>query len=104
MDSPGMRELQIADVEAGVSVLFDDIDQLAQMCRFNDCTHADEPGCAVQKAIGAGILETRRLESYCKLQREQLINSETISERHARTRQFGKMTRAAVDEAHKKRS
>ena len=53
LDSPGMRELQITDVASGVSAVFDDIDQMAQLCRFNDCQHDREPGCRVQEAIAA---------------------------------------------------
>ena len=94
LDSPGMREFQIADVDVGVQSVFEDIELLAQECKFNDCGHASEPGCAVQAAIDAGELEQRRLESYFKLQREDQYNSETIAERHARTRAFSKMVKA----------
>ena len=94
LDSPGMREFQLAEAEQGVSALFADIDELALQCRFNDCSHATEPGCAVQAAIADGILDERRLQSYYKLQREERFNTETIAERHARVRAFGKMVKA----------
>lgn len=96
LDSPGMREFQIADVDVGVQSVFEDIELLAQECKFNDCGHNSEPGCAVQAAIDAGELEQRRLESYFKLQREDQYNSETIAERHARTRAFSKMVKAHI--------
>lgn len=94
LDSPGMREFQITDVEDGVSTLFADIESLALTCRFNDCGHQAEPGCAVRAALESGSLDERRLESYFKLQREDRYNTETIAQRHARSRQFGKMVRA----------
>lgn len=68
IDTPGMRELQI---ESGdLSQAFDEITELAQKCRFKDCSHSTEPGCAVQKAIETGLLRQDRLNSYQKLQRE----------------------------------
>lgn len=94
LDSPGMREFQIADVDAGVQSVFEDIEALAEECKFNDCNHDSEPGCAVQAAIASGELEQRRLTSFFKLQREDQYNSETIAERHARSRTFSKMVKA----------
>lgn len=96
LDSPGMREIQLADVEQGVSETFDDIDALARTCRFNDCAHAREPGCAVRAAIEAGELASERLARYEKLLREQAFGTETIAERRARTRQFNKVVQRAM--------
>ena len=96
LDSPGMREFQIADVDSGVQSVFEDIELIAQQCKFNDCTHQSEPGCAVCAAIEAGELDERRLESYFKLQREDKYNTETIAERHARTRAFSKMVKSHI--------
>ncbi|MDA1075948.1 MAG: ribosome small subunit-dependent GTPase A [Proteobacteria bacterium] len=93
LDSPGMRELQIADAQSGVAEMFDDIENLIRMCRFSDCGHNTEPGCAVIKALENGQLDERRLSNYFKLQREERYNSETIAQRHARARNFGKMVR-----------
>jgi ribosome biogenesis GTPase len=93
LDSPGMRELGIADVESGLASAFEDVEALAELCRFNDCAHATEPGCAVQAAIAAGELDERRLESYRKLKREEVYNTETVAERHARVRQFARMVK-----------
>jgi ribosome biogenesis GTPase len=70
IDTPGMRELQLWDVGAGVVAAFDDITELAGRCRFTDCRHAAEPGCAVAAAVAAGGLEAGRLESWRKLQAE----------------------------------
>jgi ribosome biogenesis GTPase / thiamine phosphate phosphatase len=70
MDTPGMRELQLWDVDEGVEETFADIEELALACRFPDCVHASEPGCAVQAAVASGELPGERLESYDKLRRE----------------------------------
>ncbi|MFZ4629499.1 MAG: ribosome small subunit-dependent GTPase A [Blastocatellia bacterium] len=70
LDTPGMREIQLWDLDEAVETVFDEIDQLAQGCRFRDCSHEREPGCAVQAAITAQTLSPARLESYRKLQQE----------------------------------
>jgi ribosome biogenesis GTPase len=70
LDTPGMRELGMWDAEDGVSQTFADIDALAEQCRFNDCSHGNEPGCAVQAALAGGSLDAERLRSWEKLQRE----------------------------------
>ncbi|WP_164511971.1 ribosome small subunit-dependent GTPase A [Lacticaseibacillus daqingensis] len=72
IDTPGMRELAL--VEADVAGTFADIIELAQRCKFNDCTHTHEPGCAVQAAIAAGQLHQKRFNSYQQLQAEQSEN------------------------------
>jgi ribosome biogenesis GTPase / thiamine phosphate phosphatase len=71
IDSPGLRELQLWDAADGVTQAFADIDELAVKCRFRDCRHESEPGCAVQEALLAGSLEEARLENRRKLEREQ---------------------------------
>jgi ribosome biogenesis GTPase len=103
LDSPGMREFQLADAEQGLGSLFADIETLSEHCKFNDCKHDAEPGCAVQQAIADGDLEQRRLDSYFKLQREDQFNRETLAERRARYRQFAKTVKHATQQADKKR-
>lgn len=71
IDTPGMRELQLWDVGQGVSGAFDDVEALAAGCRFRDCRHRSEPGCAVRAAVDAGALPAERLESYLKLEDER---------------------------------
>lgn len=68
IDTPGMRELGVDS--ADVSKTFDDIEILAQQCKFTDCTHTGEPGCAVTEAISNGALDKRRFENYLKLKNE----------------------------------
>ena len=70
MDTPGMRELQLWDVDEGVEETFSDLEELGAACRFPDCEHDREPGCAVLAAVAEGRLAAERLESYHKLRRE----------------------------------
>jgi ribosome biogenesis GTPase len=71
MDTPGLREMHLWDAEEGVAQVFADIDALAAQCRFGDCRHEGEPGCAVQAALDAGIIDRGRFENRRKLMREQ---------------------------------
>lgn len=70
IDTPGMREFQLWDTSDGVSASFQDIEELALTCRFRDCQHVKEPGCAIQEAIYTGALKQERYKSYVKLMRE----------------------------------
>ncbi|PSN18136.1 ribosome small subunit-dependent GTPase A [filamentous cyanobacterium CCP5] len=71
IDTPGMRELQLWGTGAGLQETFADVEAIAENCKFRDCQHGLEPGCAVQAAIAAGHLSPQRLQSHQKLQREQ---------------------------------
>ena len=70
LDTPGMRELQLWESSDGLAETFSDVEELATQCRFSDCAHGTEPGCAVQAAIEDGSLPFARWASYKKLQRE----------------------------------
>ncbi|MCR4656819.1 MAG: ribosome small subunit-dependent GTPase A [Lachnospiraceae bacterium] len=70
IDTPGMRELGMWDNEDGIDTAFPEIEELKGRCRFSDCTHTNEPGCAIRKAIRNGELSEDRLASYLKLKRE----------------------------------
>jgi ribosome biogenesis GTPase len=70
IDNPGMRELQLWDEGANLEASFTDVGEVAAACRYADCRHEDEPGCAVRQAIEEGRLDPERLESYRKLERE----------------------------------
>ncbi|HKU97887.1 MAG TPA: ribosome small subunit-dependent GTPase A [Vineibacter sp.] len=93
LDTPGMRELQLSDVRAGLDDVYGDIVTLARACRFGDCRHDSEPGCAVRAAIEAGSLDPGRLLRWRKLMAEDSHNSESLAQRRARSRAFGKMAR-----------
>src|SRR5262245_34048130 len=70
LDTPGMREIGLESGAAGLDLVFAEIDQLATACRFQDCQHRQEPGCAIQSALAAGELPMRRYQSWLKLHRE----------------------------------
>jgi len=70
IDTPGLRELQLWGSDEGLSSAFGDIELLAEHCRFTDCRHGNEPGCAVRRALEEGSLDSKRYESYLKLQSE----------------------------------
>jgi ribosome biogenesis GTPase len=97
-DMPGMREVRLTNVREGVEDVFADIAALAASCRFSDCRHRDEPGCAVRAAIEAGALDPDQLDRYLKLAAEDRHNSETIAGRRARERAFGRTVRQASQE------
>ncbi len=101
LDTPGMREIQMADAEAGIADLFDDLTELASMCKFNDCSHEVEPGCAVRKAIEDGTVDAARYARWQKLAAEDKHNSASLAKRRADAKTFGKMVKTAVK--HKKR-
>lgn len=96
LDTPGMRELQLVDCEQGVNETFNDIIDLATQCKFSDCQHQNEPGCAVQAAVASGRLDERRLHNYQKLIKEQAFNTATLSERRTQDKSFGKMVKATM--------
>jgi ribosome biogenesis GTPase len=73
LDTPGMRELQLLD-EDGIDTIFGDIAALASRCRYRDCRHETEPGCAVKEAVGSGALDAERFEHFCQLEREARAN------------------------------
>jgi ribosome biogenesis GTPase / thiamine phosphate phosphatase len=70
IDTPGMREIHILDVEESVDAAFEDIEELSKKCKFSDCTHDSEPRCAVREAIESGLLTEERFLNYLKLKRE----------------------------------
>lgn len=96
IDTPGMRELQLVEVADAIDDVFSDITRLAADCRFADCTHAEEPGCAVTGAIDAGTFDAARLKRYRKLLSEDRRNTESLAERHARDRATGKLYRSII--------
>ncbi len=95
LDTPGMRELRMVDVEEGIAHSFADITQLAEQCRFANCQHGNEPGCAVRIAIDQQRLEERRLDNYLKLHEEQQHNTESIAQKRSQARALGKFYKTA---------
>jgi ribosome biogenesis GTPase len=88
IDTPGLRELGVLDTE-GVSTAFDDVESLAAECRFNDCRHRSEPGCAIRAALHDGSLAPERFDAYGRLQREAqraLIAADALARKAERRR------------------
>lgn len=97
IDTPGIRSIGLLEADEGVAAVFDDITELASQCRFNDCSHSGEPGCAVQEAVDTGELDEGRLGSFEKLNRElEFIRSKAdIRLRDARRDVWKKRTKNA---------
>ncbi|MFF4360726.1 ribosome small subunit-dependent GTPase A [Streptomyces sp. NPDC001604] len=96
IDTPGLRGVGLWDAESGVGQVFSEIEELAERCRFHDCAHDAEPGCAVREAVESGELPHRRLESYRKLMREnQWIVAKTDARVRAELRRDWKRKGAA---------
>lgn len=88
IDTPGMRELGMWDAEDGIDRAFADIEELSQQCRFRDCTHTSEPGCAVRRALEQGTLSEDRFLSYRKLKTENAYLEDSESYLAAKEKKF----------------
>ena len=93
IDVPGMRELKVAEVGTALASVFDDIEAAAAKCRFADCRHESEPGCAVREAVENGDIEVRRLRNYLKLLRENERNSASLADKRLKGRTFAKLVK-----------
>jgi ribosome biogenesis GTPase len=98
IDNPGVREVGMTDASAGVRDIFEEITVLAQKCKFVDCTHLHEPGCAVLLAVDAGQLDEGRYANYISLKKETEHNNLTGIEKKEKNRQFGKFIKSAKKE------
>ena len=91
IDNPGMREVGIADSGSGMASTFEAIFELAQNCRFKDCTHTTETGCAVLEALENDELEEASYENYLKMEKEKEHFESTVAEKRKKDKAFGKM-------------
>jgi ribosome biogenesis GTPase len=98
IDNPGMREVGIAGSDTGLENVFDEIELLAQNCKFDDCTHTGEPGCAVLKAVKQNVLDNDRFDNYIKLKKESEFYQMTDLEKREKDRKFGKFVKKALQE------
>ncbi|MCB2205286.1 ribosome small subunit-dependent GTPase A [bacterium] len=96
IDTPGMRELGNFGADAGMSATFADIEELIEQCRFSDCTHQHEKGCAVLAALEEGVLDEGHFENYQKMQREAAHYQRSYVERRKRDKEFGKMVKSIL--------
>lgn len=91
IDNPGMREVGITDSSAGLENTFETIYDLSQDCKFSDCTHTSESGCAVQLAIENGQIEKSHFENFLKMEREKEHYESSVAEKRRKDKNFGKM-------------
>ena len=102
IDTPGMREMGIIDVSAGIDESFSDIYEYSQNCRFTDCTHTNEIGCAVRLALENGELSEERYRSYLRLRRESEFHQMSYLEKRKKDKQLSKLIKSAK-KYHKKK-
>lgn len=98
IDNPGMREVGIADLNRGLEITFEKIQDLAQSCKFNDCTHTSEIGCAVLEALDNGELDESSYENYLKMEREKQHFEATVAEKRQKDKAMGKMIKQILKE------
>jgi ribosome biogenesis GTPase len=103
IDTPGMRELGMVDVQEGIDETFADLAALADGCRFRDCTHTAEAGCAVIAAVEAGEVDRGRYDSWLRLAREAAHYERDYVEQRRRDRAFGKMAREVLKQKRDRR-
>ncbi len=95
IDNPGMRELGVLGAESGIGDSFSDIIGLASGCRYRDCSHTSEPGCAVRAAVTAGDMSQEHHDHYIKLRAESAFNQLSYVEKRRKDRDFGKYVKSA---------
>jgi len=93
IDNPGMREIGIADTTNGLESTFDEIIKYAAKCRFSDCSHLREKGCAVLEAVEKGEIDKASYENYMKMRREKIRFQASVAEKRKKNKEFGKMVK-----------
>ncbi len=102
IDTPGMRELGALEMNDGITYTFEEITALAKQCRFNDCSHQHETGCAVLEALEKGDISEEYYQNYMKMQKEAAHNERTYLEKRRRDKEFGKMYKRVMKDKIKK--
>lgn len=103
IDTPGMREVGLANHSQGIESAYDHIGELSEHCKFNDCTHTNEVGCAVIQAVEEGELSLEAYNNYLKLKREQDYFSSTVQERRQKGKELGKMYKGIMQMKNKRK-
>jgi len=101
IDNPGMREVGITDLSGGLETTFDIIFELASTCKFSDCSHTTEKGCAVLKALESGEIDKTSYDNFLKMGREKEHFESTIAEKRKKAKDFGKMVKHYKKEKYK---
>ncbi len=97
VDNPGMREVGIVDTAHGLETTFDKIVGFSLNCKFKDCTHTNETGCAVIEAVEKGVIDKSSYENYMKMEREKAYFESSVSERRKKDKIFGKIIKDYYD-------
>jgi ribosome biogenesis GTPase len=103
IDTPGMREVGLVDSGQGIELTFEDIKEKARNCKFADCTHTNEPGCAVQQAIREGEIDEKTLENYKKLEREVEWFTSSLADKRKKDKQTGRLYKQIMKELKNKK-
>lgn len=96
VDTPGMRELGNFSIETGLDETFAEITELSEKCKFNDCTHVNEKGCAILSAVKEGQLSEMRYQNYIKMNKESVYNEMSYLEKRKKDKQFGKFCKTVM--------
>ncbi|MBL3591863.1 MAG: ribosome small subunit-dependent GTPase A [gamma proteobacterium endosymbiont of Lamellibrachia anaximandri] len=96
IDTPGMRELGSMSVDDGLEETFSEILKLSQSCKFNDCSHTNEKGCAILATIADGDLSEQRYQNYLKMKKESEYNQMSYLEKRSKDKSFGKMVKSVM--------
>ena len=96
IDTPGMRELGNMSVDTGIDETFSEILELSQNCKFNNCSHINEKGCALLAAVNEGELSEQRYKNYFKMKNESAFNEMSYSEKRKKDKDFGRLIKSAV--------
>ncbi|MBU0665326.1 MAG: ribosome small subunit-dependent GTPase A [Proteobacteria bacterium] len=103
IDTPGMREIGTFGVSEGINDIFDDIQKIAGSCRFTNCSHTKEPGCAVLQAIEDGKLQPEHYGNYVKLKQESELNETAYSEKRKKAKTVGKVVNPGMKQSNKQK-
>ncbi|SEH05236.1 ribosome small subunit-dependent GTPase A [Candidatus Venteria ishoeyi] len=103
IDTPGMRELGITENPEALSMTFNAISELAQECKFSDCSHTNESGCAILFAVENGDIDSASYDNYMKMQREQEHFQRSVADKRKHDKEFGKMIKSVMKERKKNR-
>ena len=96
IDNPGMREVGITDSAEGLELTFDTISELSKDCKFKDCAHTSETGCAVIEAVNSGVIDESSYDNYLRMEREKEHFESTIAEKRKKDKDFGKMVKEVM--------
>jgi len=96
IDTPGMRELGSMSVDTGIDEAFSEILELTHNCKFGNCSHTNEKGCAILNAISEGGLSAQRYKNYIKMRKESEFNEMSLFENRKKDKNFGKLVNSAI--------